>query len=188
MDTDLTKLQWVLNRLACIVTKLPFTCSAPLLRSLQWLPVSSLFIFTPYFPHHSHPGHWDQAKELVCQSLGSIPTQTQELFPLVLCLFGTTCCCLSIKPFQLLPSRNIWRHISLTWPFPLRHWHTRHPLDAMELFHQFCYWTLIRLSRHWVWHCQGYWSYRNWMDDWYCVEWYVCLTHNNAKVLGEDSL
>ena len=39
-ETDLTKLQRVLNRLARVVTKSPpFTRSVPLLRSLHWLPV-----------------------------------------------------------------------------------------------------------------------------------------------------
>ena len=39
-ETDLTKLQRVLNRLTRVVTKSPpFTCSIPLLRSLHWLPV-----------------------------------------------------------------------------------------------------------------------------------------------------
>ena len=39
-EIDLTKLQCILNRLACVVTKSPpFTCSVPLLRSLYWLPV-----------------------------------------------------------------------------------------------------------------------------------------------------
>ena len=39
-ETDLTKLQRVLNRLARMVTKSPpFTRSVPLLRSLHWLPV-----------------------------------------------------------------------------------------------------------------------------------------------------
>ena len=39
-ETDLTKLQRVLNRLAGVVTKSPpFTRSVPLLRSLHWLPV-----------------------------------------------------------------------------------------------------------------------------------------------------
>ena len=39
-ETDLTKLQRVLNRLAHVVTKSPsFTGSVPLLRSLHWLPV-----------------------------------------------------------------------------------------------------------------------------------------------------
>ena len=39
-ETDLTKLQRVLNRLAHVVTKSPpFTRSVPLLRSLYWLPV-----------------------------------------------------------------------------------------------------------------------------------------------------
>ena len=39
-ETDLTKLQCVLNCLAHVVTKSPpFTRSVPLLRSLHWLPV-----------------------------------------------------------------------------------------------------------------------------------------------------
>ena len=39
-ETDLTKLQRVLNRLARVVTKSPpFTRSVPVLRSLHWLPV-----------------------------------------------------------------------------------------------------------------------------------------------------
>ena len=40
-ETDLTKLQRVLNRLARVVTKSPpFTRSIPLLHSLHWLPVN----------------------------------------------------------------------------------------------------------------------------------------------------
>ena len=44
-ETDLTKLQCVLNHLARVVTMSPpFTRSVPLLRSLHWLPVKySLF-------------------------------------------------------------------------------------------------------------------------------------------------
>ena len=55
----------------------------------------------------------------VGQSLGSGPILVLELFPLVPRLFGTTCHCLSAQPVQLLPSRDIWRHISLLWPFPI---------------------------------------------------------------------
>ena len=68
------------------------------------------------------PIHWDRTKVLVCRSLGSRPTQTQELFTLVPRLFGTTYYCLSIQPFQLLPSRNIWRHTSL--------WRGLSPIDT----------------------------------------------------------
>ena len=125
---------------------------------------SSLFIFTSCLPHHCYPIHWDQAKELVRQSLGSRSTQVQELFTLVPHLFGTTCHCLSVQPFQLLPSRSMWRHISLAWPFPLRYQHTQQPIAAMELFHQFSYRTLIRLSRHWAWLHWGYWHYWNLVD------------------------
>ena len=56
---------------------------------------------------------------IVCQSLGSRPIRVLELFTLVPSFFGTTCRCLSVQPVQLLPSRNIWRHISLIWPFPI---------------------------------------------------------------------
>ena len=80
---------------------------------------NSLFIFTPCLPHDFHPVPWDQTTVIVCQSLGSRPTQVQELFTLVPCLFGTTSRCLSVQPVQLLPSRIIWRHISLIWPFPI---------------------------------------------------------------------
>ena len=57
---------------------------------------------------------------------------------LVLCLFGTTCLCLSVQSFQLLPLRNIRRHISLTWPFPHRYRYARWSVDVMELFPRFC--------------------------------------------------
>ena len=94
-------------------------------RSVFWRTKSfmknSLLILTPCVLHHSHSVHWDQTKDLVCQSLGSRITQVQEHFTLVSLLFGTASRCLSIQSFQLLPSRNIWRHISLTWPFPHRH-------------------------------------------------------------------
>ena len=49
------------------------------------------------------------------------------------------------------------------WASPLWHRHTWQPIDAMELFHQFCYWTLIQLSHHWAWHCQGYWTLIDWL-------------------------
>ena len=51
----------------------------------------SLLILTPRLPNHSHPIYRDLAKKLVCQSLGSSPTHTQELFTLVPHLSGTLC-------------------------------------------------------------------------------------------------
>ena len=98
-NIDLTRLQRVQNRLARPVTKSPpFTRSVPLLRSLHWLPVwfrtlsrsicwppkpwvkNSLFLFNPCLTHHFHPVHWDQTMIIVCQSLGSRPTQVWWAF------------------------------------------------------------------------------------------------------------
>ena len=180
-DTDLPNLRRVQNLLARLVTRpSPFTHSVPLLRSLYWLNLeywwrsfcwsikcfmqNRLFIVTPYLPRHSHPVHWYQTKELVCRSLVSRPTQMQELFMRVLCLFGTTSFCLSVQPFQLLPSKNIWRHISLTCPFPHRHRHARWPVDVYELLYRFCCWTVIGLSRQWAWLGRKYGRHRNFID------------------------
>ena len=182
----------VQNQLARLVTKSPpFTRSLPLLHSLHWLPVwfRILFkinfltyktlcekqpaIFTPCLPHPFHPVHWDQTMIVVCQSLGSRPTQVQDLFTLVPHLFGTTFHCLSFQPVQLLPSGNFWRHVSLTWSFLHRHWHVQWPVDVTEMFLQICCWTLIRLSHHWAWLRRGYWRCRpliDWLIDW-LIEW-----------------
>ena len=102
---------------------------------------------------------------IICQSLGSRPTMMQELFTHVLRLFGTTSRCPSVQPFQLPTLGNIWRHISLTWPFPHRYRHSTWP----DLFPRFGCWTLIQLSRHRAWLCRGYWRYKSlfdWLIDW----------------------
>ena len=106
---------------------------------------------------------------IVCQSLGSRPILVLELFTVVPRLFGTTSRCLSVQPVHLLPSRNIWRHISLIWSVPHRYRHSPWPVDVTELFHRFCCWTLIWLSRHWAWFRRGYRCYRSfidWLIDW----------------------
>ena len=82
--------------------------------------------------------HSTQTTMIVCQSLGSRPILVQELFTLVPRLFGTTSHCLSVQPVQLLPSRNIWRHISLIWPFSHRYRHSPWPVDVTEMFPRFC--------------------------------------------------
>ena len=143
---------------------------------------NSLFIFTPCLSHHSNPIHWDQAKELVCPSLGSRPGQVQELFTLVPSLFGTACRCLSIQPFPLLPSRNIWRHISSTWPFPHRRQHALQVVDVTELLHRFGCWTPIPLSHHWAWLRLAYWHYRN-LIDW-LIKCDAQSGHSQAKNSG----
>ena len=149
---------------------------------------NSLFIFTPCLPHCFLPVHWDQTMIIVCHSLGSRPILVQELFTLMLRIFGTTSRCLSVKPFQLLPLRNIWRYISLTWPFPHRYCHSPWPVDVTELFPRFCCWTLIWLSHHWAWLRRGYWRYRSlidWFEDtslWLGLSPLDTSTHNSPLI------
>ena len=120
--------------------------------------------FTPCLPHRFLPVHWDQTMIIVCQSLGSRPILVLELLTVVPHLFGTNSHSLSVQPFQLLLLRNIWRHISLTWPFPHRYRHSPWPVDVTKLFPRFCCWTLICLSRHRAWLHRGYWYYRTLID------------------------
>ena len=59
-ETDLIKLQCILNRLAHMVANSPpFTCSVPLLRSLHWLPVKYRvhfkICFLTYKVHEEQP-------------------------------------------------------------------------------------------------------------------------------------
>ena len=103
---------------------------------------SSLCVFTTCFPYHAHPVQWDQAKTLVCQSLGSRSTQVQELFTLVLRLFGTTCRCLSTLPFQLLPStfkKHLDTSIWLGLPPPLDTGAPDSPLMLWNCFIDFAF-------------------------------------------------
>ena len=125
VDNDLTSLQRVQNRLALTVTKLPpFTHSVPLFPSMiaskilntvqvcwpikRFMKSSCLSSLQPCFPSRSLSV---DLQDLVCKSSRSRPTQAQELSTLVPRLLGTTSHCLSVQPYQLLRSRNIWRHI-----------------------------------------------------------------------------
>ena len=178
----------VQNRLARLVTKSPpFIRILPLLRSLHCLPVNFRILFKislltyktlrgkqPVYHHPmlaaSLPSCSLRSKELVRRSLGLRWTQVQELFTLEPNLTGTTSRCLFIQPFQLLPLRNIRRHISLAWPFPHRHLYVRWPIDVTDVFLRFCSWTTIRLLCHWAWLCWGFWRYRN-LIDWWLIGW-----------------
>ena len=146
----------VQNQLARLVTRSPpFTRSIPLLRALHWLPVrfrillkinlstyktlhEKQTVYVPSMLAALFPSRSLRSKMImVCQSLGSRPILVQELFTVVPRLFGTTSRCLSIQPFQLIPSRNIWRHISLIWPFPHRYRHSHGLLMLRNCFLDF---------------------------------------------------
>ena len=156
-DTDLTRLQRIQNRLARLATKSPLlTRSVPLLRSLHCLPVTFGIFFQislltykilreklPVYLHSmlpaSLPSRSLRSNNDNSLSVPRVKTNTgKRTFALVLHILGTASRCLSVQPFQLLPSRNISRHIFFTWPFPRRHRHARWPIDAKELFLRFC--------------------------------------------------
>ena len=172
----------------------PFTRSVPLLLSLHWLPVNFGRVFKislltckrlhekgactsslHCFPHHSHPVimQCDQAKELVCQSLGSRPqARAQEHF--------YSCCFISLEqppavsPFthfswyllgSISKTHLLWLGLSPYW-----HQHTRWPVDVTELLHRFCCWTPIQLLHATeAGFAHRYWCSRNlidWLIDW----------------------
>ena len=121
---------------------------------------NSLFVFTPCLPYHFHSVHWDQTTIIVCQSLGSTPTQVQELFTLVeLCATLWNNRPLSVRSVISVPTFKKYLNTHLfDLAFPHRY---RWPVDVMELFPRFCCSTLIRLSRHWAWLCRdiGAWKF-----------------------------
>ena len=184
------------------MTKLPpFTHSVPLRLSLHWWPVrfrilfkinywptkprvkTSLFIFTPCLPHHSHSVHWDQTTIIVCQFLGSRPTEVQELFTLWNNLPLSVYSAISFATFK----KHLKTHLldlafhPLTPACPITRW-------CYGTVSSICYWTLIRLSRHWAWLCWGYWRYRN-LIDW-CISSVVtiiqCRIISYVFVLGAN--
>ena len=127
-DIDLTRLQRVQNQLARLVTKSPtFTHSLPLLPSLHWLPVRFRILFKinlltyktlrekqPVYLHStlasSLPSHSRRSNNDNSLSVPRVKTNTgaRAFHSCALPrLFGTTSYCLSVQPFQVLPSRNI---------------------------------------------------------------------------------
>ena len=144
-ETDLTKLQRILNCLACVVTESPpFTRSAPLLRSLHWLPVkyrvhSKICLLTHKAPHEEQPVY---LRSLIATSLPSrsqrskrgITLSIPRAFSSAPLLFGTTFHYLSVQPARLPPSEDVWKQTFSTWPPPLprRHRCAQQPVDVTE--------------------------------------------------------
>ena len=137
-ETDLTKLQRVLNRLARVVTKSPpFTRSVPMLRSLHWLPVKyrvhfKICLLTYKALHEEQPVY---LRSLIASSLPSyslrsnrgitlsIPriktnTGAKAFSSCALLLFRTTFHYMPIQPPRLPPSEDISKHTISTWPSP----------------------------------------------------------------------
>ena len=151
METDLTKLQRVLNRLARVVTKSPpFTRSVPLLRSLHWLPVKyrvhfKICLLTYKVLHDKQPVYLRSliAISLPSRSLRSnrgitlsIPRIKTNIgaraFSSCALLFGTTFHYLCVQPPWLPPSEDVSKHTFLTWPSHRRHRCALLPVDVTE--------------------------------------------------------
>ena len=96
-------------------------------------------------------------------------TGDRAFHPCAPCLWNTLP--LSVRSaISVATFKNIWRHISLIWPFPHRYRQSPWPVDFKELFPRFCCWTLIWLLRHWAWLCWGFWRYRR-LIDWLMIDW-----------------
>ena len=149
-ETDLTKLQGILNRLARVVTESsPFTRSVPLLRSLRWLPVKYRVHFKicllTYKAVHEEPIY---LRSLIATSLPSRSLRSNRGITLsvprirtntgarpsahVPLLFGTTFHYLSVQPPRLPPSEDVSKHTFSTWPSPCRHRCAQWPVDVTE--------------------------------------------------------
>ena len=104
----------------------------PLLRKVQYTrkqPVYLHSLLATLLPSHSL-----RSNKGISLSVPRVKTNTgTRTFHSCAPSLWNNLCCLSIQAFHLLPSRNIWRHISLTWPFPRRHWHALWPVDVTEL-------------------------------------------------------
>ena len=154
----------------------PFTRSVPLIYFLHWLAVKfrilvkiSLLAYNTIHEKQLVFLHSMLTPSLPSRSLRSsngislsVPRVKTNTGARAFHSLEKSCRCLSIQPFQLLPSRDT---------LDLGHRHTWchgccAGVDATELFHRFCSWTLIRLSRHWAWPRRVYWRYRS-LIDWF---------------------
>ena len=187
-ETDLTKLQRILNHLACAVTKSPpLTRSVSLLRSLHWLPVKyrvhfKICLLTYKALHEEQPVYLRSliATSLPSRSLrsnggitlsvlGLRPALAQGPSGLAPLLFGTTFHYLSVHPPQLPPSEDISKRTFSTWPtppppLPVDTGVSNGLLMLRNSLKDFCIWTPIWLLRHWAWLRRGNWRYRNFID------------------------
>ena len=116
----------------------------------------------------SLPSHSLRSNNRISLSVLRVKTNTEAWGFSVLCPIPleqppTVCPCSAISTEIFRKHLNTC--ISLTWPVPpCGHQHTWWPVDVIELLCWFCCWSLIQLSRHWAWLCQGYWHYRNLID------------------------
>ena len=138
---------------------------------------NSLFTFTTCLPHLFLPVHWDQTMVIVCQSLGSRPTQVQELFTLAPPLWDN----LLLSVHSAISDATFKKHLKthlfdLAFPSKIR----ACPMACWcyGILFQFCCWTLNRLPHHWAWLHWGYWRYRNLIDCWLIINfvYFVYLT------------
>ena len=159
----------------------PFARIVPLLHSIRWLPLKFKVSFKiSLLTYETLSGKRPVYLLNICLDapipFTDIEQRNHSVIPRVQTitgarafhsctpLFGRTSHSLSMQPLQLKPSGSVSSRMSSTWPFPRRHQHTQWPVDVMELLHQFCCWSLIRLSCHWALLRQDYWHNRKLID------------------------
>ena len=157
VETDPTKLQRVLNRLAHVVTRSPpLTRSVPLQHSLHWLPAKyrvhfKICLLTYKARHEEQPVYLCSliATYLPSRSLRSnrgitlsiprIKTNTVSwAFGSCASIFGTIVHYLCVQPPGLPPSEDVSKHTFWTRPFLRRHRCAQLPVDVTERLQRLC--------------------------------------------------
>ena len=186
-ETDLTKLQRILNRLARVVTKSPpFTRSVPLLRSLHWLPVKyrvhfkiclltykalheEQLVYLHSFIATSLPSRSLRSNRRITLSIPRIRTNTGARAFSSCAPFLWNSLSVSVRSATSVATfRRRLKTYLFDLAFPRRHRCAQRPVDGIELLQRLRIWTPIWLLRHWAWLRRGYWRlYKfDWLIDW----------------------
>ena len=184
-ETDLTKFQCVLKRLACVVTKSPpFTHSVPLLRSLHWLPVKYRVHFKICLL--TYKALYEEQPVYLCSLIAiSLPSRSLRSNRGITLSIPRTKTNTGARAFSSC-APSLWNNLPLSvrsatsvaifrrrlktylfnLAFPRRHQCAQLPVDVTERLQQPRIWTPIWLLRHWAWLWWGYGRYKN-LIDWY---------------------
>ena len=177
-ETDLTKLQRILNRLGRVVAKSPpFTRSVSLLRSLEWLPVKyrvhfKICLLTYTALHEEQPVY---CRSLIATSLPSCSLMSNRGITLSVPRNKTNT---GARAFSSC-APSLWNNLPLSvrsatsvttfkklGPPPGRHRCAPLPVDVTERLQRLRIWTPIWPLRHWAWLRWVIGAIEIWLIDW----------------------